>query len=73
MRESMDIPTQQDFNSEPVYYCEHCMSLNILSDAGLDFCGNCGSTDIKELESDTDRAAIDKWQELYNKRFSAKK
>ena len=73
MKEDMGIPTQEDFNSEPVYYCAHCMSLHVLSDAGLDFCGQCGSTEIEELESDENQTAIEKWQEMYNKRFSCKR
>lgn len=73
MKEDMDIHTLETFNSEPVYYCKHCTSLHVLQDAGLDFCGHCGSTDIEKLESDDNQTAIEKWEELYNKRFSCKK
>ena len=72
MKEDMDTLTLKDYNDEPVYYCEHCTSLHILRDAGLDFCGNCGSTEIERLDSDENQSAIDKWQDIYNKRFSCR-
>ena len=73
MKEDMGNLTLEDYNREPVYYCEHCSSLHIITDAGMDFCGNCGSTDIEKFESDEHQTAIEKWQEMYKARFSCKK
>ena len=50
---------EQDFNSEPVFYCKHCLSLNIKSvddsiDADyLDFCDECGSTEVGKTDIHT--------------------
>lgn len=54
-----------DYNAEPVYYCKHCLSLNIknvLYMEDLDYCDKCGSTDIEKTDIDT-------WRELYKDRY----
>jgi len=44
-----------NYNSEPVYWCNSCMSLNIKSVDGIDYCDKCGSTDIVVT-------SIEEWQ-----------
>lgn len=59
---------EQDYNSEPVFYCKHCLSLNIKSvddslDADyLDFCDECGSTEI-------DTTDIYTWEKMYEQKY----
>lgn len=59
---------EQDYNSEPVFYCKHCLSLNIKSvddsiDAdNLDFCDECGSTEI-------DKTDIYTWEKMYEQKY----
>lgn len=54
-----------DYNAEPVFYCKHCLSLNIQADGYLDFCGNCGSTDIE-------KTTLEEYDELHSARFGTK-
>ena len=60
---------EQDFNSEPVFYCKHCLSLNIKSvddsiDTDyLDFCDECGSTDIGYIN-------IFDWEKMYKEKYN---
>lgn len=52
-----------DFNSEPVVYCSHCLSLKIMKlDDNVDFCDNCGSTD-------TETTDIESWKRLYENKY----
>lgn len=53
-----------DYNSEPVEFCKHCLSLRVLESGivGLCYCGECGSTDILTT-------TIDKWEVLYKRRY----
>jgi hypothetical protein len=49
---------KEQYNQEPVYYCTHCLSLDIeLTDSedhnSLSFCGHCGATDIKSTDIHT--------------------
>lgn len=55
--------TEDEYNAEPVYYCPHCMSLKIKSlDQFVDYCVECGCTDIETTDIFT-------WREMYKKRF----
>lgn len=57
--------SKEDFNSEPVYYCKHCLSLKIKTvslDLDISFCDDCGGTDI-------DTAYIGEWEKLYKERY----
>lgn len=46
--------TTKEFNDEPVFYCNKCMSLRILSDEVVgDYCMDCGSTDVQCSHIDT--------------------
>lgn len=49
---------QIDYNAIPVFYCKHCMSLNIKDSGFEDYCENCGSTDIGE-------ASLEEYDEMH--------
>lgn len=57
-----------DYNAEPVFYCKHCLSLNIKSvDESididyLDFCDDCGSTEIGKTD-------IHSWGKMYEQKY----
>lgn len=57
-----------DYNAEPVFYCKHCLSLNIKSvDESididyLDFCDDCGSTEIGKTD-------IHSWEKMYEQKY----
>ena len=55
----------RDYNTVPVYYCKSCLSLGVKSVASgldLDYCKDCGSTDIEQTH-------IEDWQKLYRERY----
>lgn len=54
-----------DYNSEPVFYCEHCLSLLVMCDAPIDYCANCSSTEIASC-------TMEEYDEMYLKRFGTK-
>lgn len=57
--------TKDSFNEVPVHYCRNCLSLKIktvIVDSDLDFCDDCGSTDIEV-------AHIDNWEKMYEQRY----
>jgi hypothetical protein len=56
-----------EYNKEPVYYCKHCLSLNIrgVSEMNLDYCDDCGSTEIESC-------LINEWEDKYYQRFGHK-
>lgn len=61
----MDNTDKVQYNDYPVFYCKHCLSLKIksVSDSpDLDYCDNCGSTDIENTH-------ISRWSELYRERY----
>ena len=56
---------KKEFNDEPVFYCKNCLSLKIKTVPGmieLDYCDDCGSTDISKTDIET-------WRQLYKNRF----
>ena len=59
---------EQDYNSEPVFYCKHCLSLNIKSVDDsinadyLDFCDECGSTEVGKTD-------IHIWEKMYEQKY----
>ena len=56
-------PSNEEYNEEPVFYCTHCLSLRVKAlDSYVDYCDNCGSTDIETTDIFT-------WREMYRKRF----
>lgn len=57
-----DHKSKIDYDDEPVHYCKRCMSLSIRtmdnSDALLDYCDDCGSTDVAVAGNIQEYAAI---------------
>lgn len=54
-----------EYNKEPVFYCSSCLSLKIkqvASGLNLDYCDECGSTDIGQTDIET-------WRSLHKKRY----
>lgn len=51
-----------EYNDEPVVYCADCLSLNILTIDGIDYCEKCGSTSTKE-------ANIFDWENMYRDKY----
>ena len=54
-----------DYNNEPVFYCKHCLSLDVryvLDMKDSEYCDDCGSTDIAEC-------SIEEWENLYRNKF----
>jgi len=49
---------KEKYNKIPVYYCNHCGSLNIRRDLTGEYCFDCGFTEIS-------RAPIERWIEWY--------
>lgn len=59
---------QNEYNDEPVYFCKHCLSLNIRHILDLkdsEFCDDCGSTNIEHC-------SIEEWEKLYKDKFGHK-
>lgn len=57
--------TETQYNDEPVFYCKSCLSLRVktvVANSNLDFCDECGSTDIGQLH-------IEEWRKLYKERY----
>lgn len=62
-----DYELLNDYDSEPVFYCSVCLSLNIKHEEAIDSdcCGECGSTAI-------DVASFEEWEKKYEKRYGHK-
>ncbi len=57
--------TKDEYDSEPVYFCKRCLSLNIQKLPAMPkqyYCAECGNV---ELES----ADIETWKNLYKARY----
>ena len=57
--------TINQYNDIPVHYCKSCLSLRIktvVANSNLDYCDECGSTDIGQSH-------IEEWRETYKKRY----
>lgn len=51
--------------NDKVFYCKSCLSLRVKTvavNSGLDYCDECGSTDIGET-------SIEEWERLYKERY----
>ena len=57
-----NITNQIDYNDDPVFYCEHCLSLAIKSIGDVDYCDECGGTDIKTTNIHT-------WEKEYKEKY----
>lgn len=51
-----------EYNNEPVYYCQRCLSLRVKIFNSQDYCDDCGGTDILTTDIDT-------WKDLYKERY----
>lgn len=57
--------SKKGYNNEPVFYCKNCLSLRvktIIAVADLEYCDECGSTEIEH-------ANIEDWRRLYKERY----
>lgn len=54
-----------NYNDEPVYFCKHCMSLLVMDGGFIDYCGNCGSTEIE-------KASLEEYDAMHKQRFGTK-
>lgn len=60
-----DKQKKAEYNSEPIYFCKHCLSLKVMNESrlpDLEYCGECGSTNV-------DITDIDTWQKMYEKKY----
>lgn len=57
------IPSKYD--NEPVYFCRHCLSLDIRAMDDYDYCNHCGSMSV-------DKTDLERWEELYQLRYGKK-
>lgn len=57
-----EYPNHNKYNTIPVVYCADCLSLKVLTVDGIDYCEECGSTNIKE-------ASIFDWEKLYAAKY----
>ena len=60
--------SKEEYNSEPVLYCKHCLSLSVRSVPGMedsDYCDVCSGTDIGEC-------SIEEWEKMYQERYGHK-
>lgn len=54
------------YNEEPVFYCNRCLSLAIIRSKGsYCYCKECNSADLGVTD-------IDDWEELYKKKYGIK-
>lgn len=56
---------ENDYNNEPVFYCKQCLSLKIKSISDLDYCDECGSTEIDTIN-------INEWEKIYEEKYGKK-
>lgn len=53
----------EEYDQVPVYYCRQCLSLRIKSiNSYVDYCDECGSTDIGETDIFT-------WKKMYKEKY----
>lgn len=55
------------YNSEPISYCSepNCLSLKVMIENNICYCGKCGSLEIKE-------AKLEDWEVLYENHYKKK-
>lgn len=57
---------KEEYNNEPVMFCQKCLSLKIMFvDEDISFCDECGSSDVKYT-------GIHNWENLYEQKYSVK-
>lgn len=60
-----DLLLNNEYNEEPVIYCSHCLSLDIRGFSNIDYCNECGSTDMS-MDN------IKNWEQLYEDKYGVK-
>lgn len=59
----IDNSVPEDFNNEPVHYCNECLSLNIrVFTENTNYCDDCGNTE-------TETTHIEEWEKLYELKY----
>lgn len=54
--------TNNDYNSDPIFYCADCLSLRIRGEIeGFEYCDHCGSTNIESCP-------IEDWENKYKEK-----
>lgn len=48
-----------------ILYCRTCLSFAVVEECGIDYCEDCGSTDIGEMD-------VVEWEKAYIKRYGHK-
>lgn len=60
---NQELLQQPNYNDIPVHYCAECLSLKVrVYNEDMDYCEECGSTDIKE-------AHISEWETKYEEKY----
>lgn len=57
--------SKEQYNKEPVVFCKHCLSLKVRISGNLDYCDDCGCTELGETD-------IHHWEELYEQKYGIK-
>lgn len=65
MQNSIETQESPKYNKEPVLYCTSCLSLKIMGVDDMDYCDDCGSTDVVS-------SSIEEWENLYIQRYGKK-
>lgn len=52
-------------DEDNILYCKTCLSFAVVNEDGIDYCEECGSTDIGEMD-------ITEWENAYIKRYGHK-
>ena len=60
-----ELNNKEDYNQIPIHYCEHCLSIKILTFDDKSFCDICGSMDIEQTQ-------IEEWEEKYKEKYGKK-
>ena len=63
LKKSIRTLFKNEYNDEPVAYCNQCLSLAIRDYDGNTYCDKCGGTHIKETN-------IFEWEKLYKDKYN---
>lgn len=56
---------KEEYNQIPLHYCEHCLSIKVLTFDDKSFCDDCGSMDIVATQ-------VEEWEEMYKEKYGEK-
>ena len=54
--------TKEEYNNSPVLYCVQCLSLRVRQSDNIDYCDECGGTEIEEIH-------IQEWEKMYEQKY----